>query len=108
MPSREAYARLRELVLEELPEDSLPGSIAYSLVKKHGDELVALGLVPERGEWDWKIQAYGVLKPKVRRQLENLVSEGKAEKREDWQRRDFLNTSVRRFVYKIKGGETAA
>ena len=82
MPSRGAYRRLRELVLEEVSSDACrAGSLAYVLMERHGDELVGLGFIPsregfERG-WAWEGHVYGVLRPKVKHQLENLVAEGR-------------------------------
>ena len=59
MPSRGAYRRLRELVLEEVSSEVCrAGSLACVLMEKHEEELVGLGFIPsregfERG-WAWE------------------------------------------------------
>jgi hypothetical protein len=54
------------------------------LMKRHGEELVDLGFIPSREgfdrDWAYEGHVYGVLRPKVRHQLENLVAEGRLRK----------------------------
>jgi len=85
MPSRAAYDRLQELILEELPNSChTPGSVACVLMDGHAEELADLLLIPEdKGyakDWEWEIEVYNALKPRARRQLENLVRLGKVRK----------------------------
>ena len=82
MPSRSAYRRLRKLVLMEISINfSRAGSLACVLMERHGEELVDLGLIPSKEgfdrEWVYEGHVYGVLRPKVKHQLENLVGEGR-------------------------------
>ena len=82
MPSRSAYRRLRELVFMEVsPDVNRAGSLACVLMERHVEELVGLGFIPssEGFERDWAYEGhvYGVLRPKVKHQLENLVGEGR-------------------------------
>lgn len=86
--SRELYEGLRKLILAVLPGSGDPqaseraGEVAVQLMKKKHKELHDLGLIPEkRDAWEWEVDAYGILKPKVKRQLENLVKAGKVKKR---------------------------
>ena len=82
MPSRSAYLRLRELVLMEIsPDVNRAGSLACVLMERHGEELVDLGFIPSsegfERNWAYEGHVYGVLRPKVKHQLENLVGEGR-------------------------------
>ena len=85
MPSKDAYRRLRELVLMEVsPVAKRPGEVACVLMERHGEELVDLGFIPSREgfdrDWAYEGHVYGVLRPKVRHQLENLVNKEKLRK----------------------------
>lgn len=108
MPARSAYRRLRELIMEEVsPGVNRDGSLADVLMENHLDELIDLGLAPPREglmrDWMYEVEVFRVLKPKVRRQLENLVGERRLRKmyseethgRRNWKHRIALYYRVR-------------
>lgn len=85
--SKQTYEKVRNFILEVLPgsKDLQPsesaGGVAVLLIKQKHGELHDLGIIPEkRDDWKWETNAYRILIPMVKRQLENLVKAGKAEK----------------------------
>jgi len=102
MPSRRAYKRLRELIIENIDIDRRTykvGFLTEDLIKKHGNELVELGLINSKDG----IDSYFTLKSKVKRQLENLVKEGKVEKKYILNYGGTVNISHREAIYLKRG-----
>lgn len=105
MPSKHAYSQLRDLILHEnSPVYDRAGHIACRLMEKHHGELVELGFIPAKESfeaedlWRYEGDIYGLLIPKVKRQLENLVAEGRLRKVYDegtHGRRNFKHRIVR-------------